>query len=263
MSSIVITIANQKGGTAKTTTAITLACGLADLGYRCILVDCDPQGNVAAFLGLKPSNGLYRLIVQERRIEEVILDMTPHGYPNLGLVTGNNTTTTIEAILHTRRPPFENPTQVLRQALAPLRTQKHGSKPLVIILDTAPSLSQVQVAALNAAKWLIIPASPEFASETGVGALVEEVQVINQTGADLYLLGVLPTLVDARSREHRQTILDLRAAFPTLVLPPVRRLIALAEAPRTGQPIWRYAPKSEAAQDYSLVLKEVIKRVRL
>jgi chromosome partitioning protein len=256
----VITVANHKGGVGKTTTAVSLATGLADLGYPTILIDCDPQGNTAAFLGLDPEPGLYELVVEHRRPAEVIRHMADMGYPKLGLIPGDEATVDLETLLRTS--PRLNPATAFREAFQPFQTNGRNGQ-TVIVLDTAPSLSSVQVAALSAADWLVIPTSPEYAAETGIGALVNAVDELRQSGADLNLLGVLPTMVDTRSKEHYQTITELREAFPDLVLPLVRRLIALAEAPRAGQPIWSYAPKSEAALDYAAVLKEVINRAGL
>ena len=258
MSIAIITVANQKGGVGKTTTAVTLATGLSELGYPTILIDCDPQGNVASFLGLRPSSGLYQLVVEQRRPTDVIVHLTEQGYPRLGLVAGDSATVDLETLLRTSTRL--KPATAFCEALRPFRATKQAGKATVIILDTAPSLSSVQISALSVADWLLIPTSPEYASETGIGALVEAVAELKAGGANLNLLGILPTMVDARSREHRQTILELRQVFPNLVLPPVRRLIALAEAPRAGKPIWNYAPKTEAALDYAAVLKEVIKR---
>jgi chromosome partitioning protein len=258
MNSLVITIANHKGGVGKTTTAVTLATGLAALGYPTVLVDCDPQGNVASFLGLKPGTGLYDLVVKERRPAEVAISLAAQGYPNLALITGGVTTVDVETLLRTSDQI--TPKTALQVALRPFRSNGRG-KVTVIILDTAPSLTRIQVAALSAADWLIIPTSPEFAAEMGIGALAQAVKRLKATDARLSLLGVLPTMVDSRSREHKQTIEDLNKAFPGLVLPTVRRLIALAEAPRAGAAIWTYAPKSEAAHDYANVLREVRTRV--
>ncbi len=256
----IITIANQKGGVGKTTTSITLAAGLADLGIPTLLLDCDPQGNAASFLGLEPGPGLYELVVEHRRPVEVVQRMAERGYPKLGLIAGDNATVDLETLLRTS-PRFSAAT-ALRDALRPFHTNGTG-KSTVIILDTAPSLSSVQIAALNAADWLLIPTSPEYAAETGIAALANAVDELKSAGANLNLLGILPTMVDKRSREHRQTIEELEAAFPGLILPEVRRLIALAEAPRAGMPIWSYAPKSEAALDCAAMLREVIDRAGL
>jgi chromosome partitioning protein len=250
-----IVIANQKGGVGKTTTAITLATGLAELGYPTLLVDGDPQGNAAAFLGRETAPGLYELVVEQRPLEKVAHLLAGSDYPTLSLVAGDSTTVDLETLLRTS--PLLQPATALRAALQPFL----ATPQTVVILDTAPGLSSVQLAALYAADWLIIPTCPEFASEVGISAMIETIDELRTDGATLDLLGILPVLVDARSREHRQTIIELQAAFPGLVLPPVRRLIALAEAPRSGRPIWRYAPNSEAALDYAAVLKEVLQRV--
>jgi chromosome partitioning protein len=252
-----IVIANQKGGVGKTTTACSLATGLADLSYQTVLIDCDPQGNVAAFLREAPSAGLYELVVEQRPFEKVAYPLTKLGYPTLRLVAGDSTTVDLETLL--RSSPLVQPATALRKAIRPCCVNGQTT----VILDTAPGLSSVQLAALYAADWLIIPACPEFASEVGISALVETIDELRASGATLDLLGILPVLVDGRSREHRQTIADLSAAFPGLILPPVRRLIALAEAPRSGLPIWQYAPNSEAALDYAAVLKEVMNRAAI
>jgi len=250
-----IVIANQKGGVAKTTTACALATGLADLGYRTVLVDCDPQGNVAAFLGETPSPGLYELVVEGYAADRVAYPLTRLGYPTLNLIAGDSTTVDLETLL--RSSQLLQPASALQEAIRPF--QVNGQT--IVILDTAPGLSSVQLAALYAADWLIIPTCPEFAAEVGLSAMIETIDELKGNGAKLDLLGILPTLVDSRSREHRQTIADLQAIFPGLILPNVRRLIALAEAPRSGRPIWQHKPNSEAALDYAAVLKEVINRV--
>lgn len=249
-----ICIANHKGGVGKTTTAVTLATGLADLGQYVVLVDCDSQGNVAQFLDLESRPALYELVIQEKPPRTLIQE--PAGYPLLSVVTGNQDTLEIEDALNRGRRL--TPAAALREALRPFR---EASWPPVIILDTAPSLSALQVSALSGADWLIVPAAPEFASETGVSALVQAVADLQQAGSKLDLLGILPTMVDRRSNEHKQGLADLEAAYPDFVLPAVRRLIAIAEAPREGKPIWAY--NGQAAEDYGLVLAEVKRRVGL
>lgn len=248
-----VVIANHKGGVGKTTTAVTLATGLADLGRRVLLVDTDPQGNVGAFLGLEPAGGLFAVVVARRAVEEVAVSMPDH--PNLQVILSDESTVDINTLLVSGSRQIRTRTAIA-DALAPV--WRNGKT--IVILDTAPSLSAIQVSALAASDWLIIPASPEFGSEAGIAQLAQTVAELREQGCDLRLLGILPTLVLARSREHRQTQADLESTFPGLVLPPVRRLIALAEAPREGKPIWTYASRSEAAKDYAAVLREVIRR---
>lgn len=256
MKATVITIANHKGGVGKTTTAVTLATGLAGLGHPTVLIDCDGQGSVAHFLALEARPALYELIVQERPATAIVQPVK--GYPLLRVVTGNQDTFEVEDALNRGRRL--SPATAFQVALQPFHTNGKA-KPTVIVLDTAPSLSSIQTSALNASDWLLIPASPEFASEMGVAALVRAVAELQELGSGLNLLGILPTMVDLRSKEHRQTINDLEAAFPGMVLHRVRRLIALAEAPRKGRAIWNY--DLPGGEDYGVVLNQVIERAGL
>lgn len=251
---IVICIANHKGGVGKTTTAVNLSTGLAGLGFPTVLLDCDSQGNVAQFLNLEQWPALYELVIQEKPPAAVTQRLD--AYPLLRVVTGNQDTLEIENALNAGRRYV--PATAMKSALAPFLKNGNG-KPTIVVLDTAPSLSALQVSALNASDWLIIPASPEYASETGIVALVKAVAELQAVGSHLNLLGILPTMVDSRSKEHKQTILDLHQNFPDSVLRPIRRRIALAEAPRSGQPIWSY--DGEAAEDYGAVLASVIKKI--
>lgn len=250
---IVICIANHKGGVGKTTTAVTLGSGLAALGYPTVIIDADPQGNVASFLGMDPAPGLFDLLVHRTKATDLVQRI---GESKLFIIPGDASTVDVETLLRTSAR--FNPRTALKEALSSFVS---NGKPTIIIIDTAPSLSSVQVAALCAADWLLIPASPEFASETGIGALANAISELQRDGCGVQLLGVLPTLVDMRYKEHRQTIVDLQASFPGLVLPPVRKLTALAEAPRAGRTIWEYS--EEAATDYAACLVEVRRRVGL
>jgi chromosome partitioning protein len=248
-----VVVANHKGGVGKTTTAVNLATGLADMGRRVLLVDTDPQGNVGAFLGLEPDGGLFSAVVGKQPVDDVALPIPDH--PNLSVILSDESTVDINTLLVSGSRRIKARTAIA-DVLAPV--WRNGKT--IVILDTAPSLSAVQVSALAASDWLIIPANPEFGSEAGMAQLAQAVGELRAQGSKLRLLGILPTLVLTRSREHRATQADLEETFPGLVLPPVRRLIALGEAPRAGKPIWTYAPRSEAAKDYAAVLGEVIRR---
>jgi chromosome partitioning protein len=252
----IITIANQKGGVGKTTTAVVLATGFADLGYPTVLIDADSQGNVADFLNLEKRPALYELIIMQRRPKEIVQQVD--GYPRLGVITGNEHTRQVENSLNAGI--VHNPVTTFRDALTIFRSD-NGARHTLIVIDTAPSLSAIQVSALNAADWLLIPATPEFASETGINALVQAVADLKDAGSNLQLLGILPTMVQKNTTEHRETVKDLHNAFPGLVLPSVHRRIALGEMTRHGTPIWKYDP--DAAIDYGLVLDDVQRRIGL
>lgn len=246
---MIIVIANQKGGVGKTTTAVTIGTGLAAVGYATVLVDADSQGNLAQFLGLKKQDSFYRLVAQDRPPSEVVQRVP--GYPLLGVVSGNYDTLEVEDALSRGRRL--QPATAMQRALA-----RFGSK-TVVIVDTAPSLSNLQISALNAADWLIVPAIPEYAAETGVAALAQSVAALQDAGGKINLLGVLPAMVDSRSKEHAETIERWETRFPGLVLPAVRRLIAYGKAPGVGQPIWDYAPN--AAEDYAAVMAAILPQI--
>jgi chromosome partitioning protein len=253
--SLTLVIANHKGGVGKTTTATTLSSGLAELGHQVTLLDCDPQGNCSSFFGHPPNDGLYKLLIGKLPAEFVT---TPIG-PALDLVAGDASTVDAETVIRTSTRI--NPKRVIYDAIQFYLNRPTAGKANIVILDTAPSLSSIQVSALYASDWLIVPASPEYASEIGINALVQAVAELKEAGASLQLLGILPTLVDMRSSEHREIIKELEEQFPGLVLPPIRRRIAIAEAPGRGQTIWQYNPA--AAEDYAHLLSEVIRRTGL
>ena len=252
---ITICIANQKGGTAKTTTAVTIATGLAGWGYPVVLADLDSQGNIGHFLDLEPRPTVYELVIKDKWNGFQMVE----NYPSLVVFTSDQTNLEIEDALNRKRV-FE-PTTAIAKALKPVQRSSNG-KPVITILDTAPSLSALQVSALFASDWLIIPAAPEFAGETGVAALASSVEYLQSNeGAEVNLLGILPALVDMRYKEHITTVQSWEKRFPGLVLHIVRKLSAIAEAPGVGQPIWDYAPG--AALDYGRVLNEIGKRIGL
>lgn len=251
---VVITIANQKGGVAKTTTAVTLGAGLAGLGYPTVLIDCDPQSDASAFLAIDPGPGLYDLVIRRARPAEII---RRYKETKLGVIPNEPASTTdLETMLRTSSRI--KPLTALRDVLPQFIT--NNGKPTVVLIDTAPSLSAIQIMALGAADWLLIPASPEYASENGIAALVQTVTDLRSSGAGLVLLGILPTMFDSRYKDHNQTVPQWEKAFPGLVLPIVRKLSAIAQAPGAGVSLWEFAPKSEAAADYAAVLEEVRRR---
>lgn len=252
---VTLCIANHKGGVGKTTTAVNLATGFAGLGYPTVLVDCDPQHNVTDFLGMQPGSALFDMIVHRTPATSLF-----QRYKDTRLVVlPSDTASTVDLETLFRTPAARlDPTTALKEALKRFQSNGNG-KPTVIVIDTAPSLSSIQISALAAADWLLIPATPEYASETGISALVQAVVDLKNMGAGLKLLGILPTMVDDRTAEHRQTIEELKTTFPGLVLTPIRRRIAIAEAPGRGLPIWEYDLR--AAKDYSDLLVEIIGRI--
>jgi len=253
----VTVIANAKGGVTKTTTAVTLATGLAGMGHRTLLMDLDSQpGNATVFLGLKRAPGLFNLVVAKRPLKEC-LTAVPN-YPHLRLIASDDSTLTVNVVLSSpaQNVPLKD---ALRRAMEPLA----GNGSLHVIIDTAPSLNHLQVAALGAADYLLVPTTPEYASEAGVNQIAQVAQELKKQGSNLRLLGVLPAMIDRRTKEHKRAMEELEAVFGDLLYPEIGKTIRLGEAPRQGVPIWDHAPKSEAAQDYARVLKRFMQDVGL
>ncbi len=248
----VTVIANAKGGVGKSTTAATLATGLAGMGHRTLLIDLDSQpGNATVFLGLARGPGLFNLLVARRPLKEC-LTVVP-GYPNLRLVASDDSTLTVNVVLSS--PVQEVPLKdALRKALEPLG----GNGSLHVILDTAPSLNHLQIAALGAADYLLVPTTPEYAAEAGVEQIAEVVEELRAGGSQLRLLGVIPAMIDRRTNEHKRAMEELEGVFGDLLYPEIGRTIKLGEAPRQGVPIWDHAPDSRAARDYARVVRRYL-----
>lgn len=247
---IIITIANHKGGVGKTTTAVTLAAGLAGLGLHTVIIDCDVQGHVAPFLGMERRRSLYEFIIQEKAPDLQVIG-------NLSVLAGNEWTAELGRALDQSTLLDKN--TALRDALKRLPAETQ-----IILIDTAPSVAAVQLSAINAADWLLIPAIPEFASEAGIMALSKMVAKMREKKiSTIDLLGVLPTMVQTRRTEHQQTIEAWKEKLAGLMLPEVRNLTELSEAPGRGQPIWTYAPRSQGARDYARVLLSIRERLGL
>lgn len=256
----VTVIANAKGGCGKTTTAVTLATGLAAMGHKSLLIDLDGQpGNATAFLGLDRAPGLHRLLVAELPLKNCLIAVP--NYPLLRVIPGDEKTLEVNTVLAIRafQAKSISPAESLYQALEPLTA--NGT--LHVILDTAPSMNHLQVAALGIADYLLIPTTPEFASEAGVNQIANFARELQSQGRNLRLLGILPVMIDRRTREHLLAIQEMETAFGDLLYPEIGRTIRLGELPRRGVPIWKHAPSSQAAHDYARVLKRFMEDVKI
>lgn len=236
---ITIAITNQKGGVGKTTTAITLAHGLANLGHPTLLVDLDAQGNVADALGLHKSNGLYRLLIDDAGPQAI----TPSGLPNLDLILGDKHTVAAKQLLVAQ--PFRE--QVLRHSLLRLHDYHY------IILDVAPGVDILQISALVAATHFLIPVSLDHLAVVGAAdALASAAALKHAGGLGAQFLGILPTFWERTTNESHAQLQTLAGQFKQLVYPPIPRDTKAREAPAHGQTLWEYAPHCRALQGVQL-----------
>ena len=234
---ITIAVANQKGGTAKTTTVVTLGHGLALAGLRVLLVDTDVQGHVAKALGLEKGPGVRRLVDRAQFGDTPLLLVTARRRMDI-LPSDKSTAVAKRALVGMN---FRE--QVLRDTLAELADVYD-----VAVIDCAPSVDVLHVAALVAADWLVVPSKLDYLAVDGVSEVLASVLEIRKRMSDKApeVLGILPTFFDRQTNETVVQLRSLTEMFGRLVLPPVPVDVKLRESPAFGKTIWEYAPRSRS-----------------
>jgi chromosome partitioning protein len=251
----IIALANQKGGVGKTTTSISLAAALGELGGKVLLVDFDPQGGCAIGLGFEPASlelSIYNALLDRNcRVEDVVTDTKVE---NLDLLPSNIDLAAAELML-VQEVARE---QTLMRVLAPLRPQYDW-----ILIDCPPSLGLLTINALTAADGVLVPVECEYYSLRGVALLMDSIERIRERlNPRLQIDGVLATMFDARTIHAKEVMDRIREAFGAKLFDTViRKTIRFAEAPVAGEPILTYAPNSSGAAAYRTLAKEVMDRV--
>ena len=251
---LILTIANQKGGVGKTTTAVSLSAALADLGCRVLLVDLDPQSNATSGVGVRVEPGdptIYDVLVGEVGVADAA---RPTGVARLSLIPSTLDLAGAEIELVTA---FSRE-QKLRRALEQVR----GAYDLVVI-DCPPSLGLLTVNALTAGDGLLVPIQCEYYALEGLGALRRNADLIrSQLNPELDIIGFVLTMLDARTRLSQQVVDEVRAHFGERVFRTrIPRSVRLAEAPGFGQPITVFDPSSRGALAYRRLAGELLERV--
>jgi len=242
----VMAIFNHKGGTAKTTTAVSISAGLADAGQRVLLIDTDSQGNVATSLHLKCERSLYHVIVMGLEYQEAIVSARP----GLDVLTANETLAAAELYLSGRK----NRDRVLTERLSSARTAYD-----FIIVDCSPSLNLLNQNALVMSDEVLCPVACDYLSLVGVRQVLRTLRHVNQfLRHPVELWGVLPTLYDSRARVCREAHETLQEHFGSRCLEPVRHAAKVKEAPSLGKTLFEYAPGSPAMLDYMAVVHKLI-----
>jgi chromosome partitioning protein len=246
---VTITIANQKGGVGKTTTAVSLAHGLVLSGKRVLLADLDPQGQCATILGLKPEPGAFNLLIADQPLTQVMRKTDRSG---LLVVLGDRKTATAQTVLNVQRTPIS----FIHNRLVQPATQDHID---YIVIDTSPSVGELQEQALWASDGVLIPCAVDYLATDGVFNIAVTLKRIH----DEYkwqgrILGILPTFYDTVTRESKATLQDLQKRFTNLLLSPVYRATVLRECAVEGKTIFELDPTSRAALQYNELVQFVL-----
>lgn len=251
----VICIANQKGGVGKTTTAVSLAHGLALRGKQVLLIDLDPQGQSATALGRSPEPGVFYLLTMGDSAQETTFVqswMRSSGREGLYLYPGDQQTMAAQTVLNAQNQPISS----IRTSIQ--RFFKEGLH--YIIFDTAPSVGGIQERAVWASDLVIVPTATEFLSADGLGKVLRMMSILqNKKKWKGALLGVLPTFFDEQTRESKATMESLRERFGQNLLPSIHRATILRECAANGQTIFETDPACRAAAEYQALAQLAMK----
>jgi chromosome partitioning protein len=247
----VISLANQKGGVGKTTTAINLAAGLAVLEYRTLLIDADPQANATSGVGINPKSvktSVYECIINGLDPKDSIL---PTDIKFLSLLPSHIDLVgaEIELIgLSDRESKMSNLLQMIRDDYD------------FIIIDCAPSLGIITINALTASDSVIIPVQCEFFALEGLTKLLNTIKIVQSNlNTALEIEGILLTMYDIRLRLSNQIVEEVRTHFQELVFDTIiHRNVRLSEAPGFGVPVLLHEADGKGALNYLHLAREIL-----
>ncbi len=246
----VIAVANQKGGVGKTTTTINVGACLAELGYRTLIIDLDPQGNASTGLGIDNrglETSMYHVIMHEVPLENCI---EPSAVKNLFVAPASLDLAGAEIELV---PAFSRENRLRRAIEAVLEDYDY------VLIDCPPSLGLLTVNGLNAAAEVLVPIQCEYYALEGLGQLLRNVDLVKRNlNPRLEVSTIVCVMYDARTKLSDQVVKEVREHFGDKVCRSVvPRTVRLSEAPSYGQPIITYDPSSRGATAYRGVAKEV------
>ncbi len=244
---MVLTIANQKGGVAKTTTAASVAWLLAEEhGCRVALLDLDAQGSLtAALLPERPRHTLADWLLDSRPLPDAVTPLSE----NLALLAGSTELATAGAAL------LREDAYVLRDALRGERERFD-----TWVLDTPPELGPLTVAALCASTEVLVPVQVYAQAVRGLVQLLATVDRVRGLAATPRVIGILPTFLQARPRHHREVLEALAQTYPDLLLPPIPQSVVVQYADVAHRPVVAQYPNHPVSQAYREAARLLLQR---
>lgn len=247
----VVSVANQKGGVGKTTTAVNLSTILAKKGKKVLLIDADPQGNATSGLGIdKDVNfSIYDVLVNDVEIENTLIQSN---VKNLDMCPSN---------INLAGAEVELVSMMSREHRLKEKIDNQKDKYDYIIIDCPPSLGLITLNAFTASDSVLIPVQCEYYALEGLGQLINTINLVKKhLNKDLIIEGALLTMFDIRTNLSNQVVKEVNKYFENKVYKTViPRNVKLSEAPSYGMPISVYDPKSKGAKSYDKFVKEFIK----
>jgi len=258
----IITIANQKGGVGKTTTAVNLAAALAKHGLEILVIDTDPQGNASTALNIDHRVGtpdVYSVLVEEIDFSEVVKPVAEIENLYCAPATIDLAGAEIELVSLVAR---EYRLQRALNKYLEFHKEKYNKAIDYVFIDCPPSLGLLTLNALVAAKEVLIPIQTEYYALEGLGQLMNNVNLVKkQLNPDLEVATIVLTMFDSRTNLSQQVAEEVRKHFGDIVITTeIPRAVRVSEAPSFQQTVITYDPGSPGAQAYVKVAKEFAQR---
>jgi chromosome partitioning protein len=260
----VLTLANQKGGVGKTTTAINLGTALAAIGERVLILDLDPQGNASTGLGIDRRQrqiSTFDVMVGEETLSAVI---QPTGVPRLFIAPSTLDLLGVELEIAASKDRAHRLKAAIQKLVEHQATLPESEQINYVLIDCPPSLNLLTINALTAAHSVLVPLQCEFFALEGLSQLLSTVEQVRKTlNENLDIHGIVLTMYDPRNNLATQVVADVRSFMGDKVYETIiPRNVRISEAPSHGKPVLLYDLKCSGSQAYLKLASEVIRRER-